>query len=119
MMKKSNIAIIILSAAVVIMSFLYFNGQGINSDKDAVIEHLKFQKDSTQLYDKKQSEAREAAYRSSADSLLEYNKIYIKADSINKIIIRNEKAKLRLLTRAGRDHVRDSIFRANGVTVRP
>lgn len=98
--------------------FFNFNGYQNSSIIENENERLKFERDSIIGYDMEQSIMREISHKDKIDSLVNYNKVYIKADSINKLIIRNEKAKLRLLTRAGRDKVRDSIFTANNIPLR-
>ena len=116
-MKNTLIALGIV--VLVIVAYFSFNAyQTSKIDKDQ-IEALKFQRDSIITYNVAMSKEKEEAFKQVADSLIDYNKYYIKADSINKITIYNAKKQLKLLTRAGRDHVRDSVFRANNLPNSP
>lgn len=114
-MKSHSTLTWILAAGVVVALFLFFNSRQSNSILSNENERLKFERDSIIGYDMEQSIMKEIKSKEREDSLIGYNSVLIKADSINKITIRNEKAKLRYLTRAGRDRVRDSILRAANI----
>lgn len=116
-MKANNTVLIVVSILLVVFIFLYFNGRHTDNIQVNQIEALKFQRDSIVNSNLLISKQKEEQFKVVADSLIAYGYIYIKADSINKINIYNEKKKLSQLTRAGRDHVRDSLFRANNIQV--
>lgn len=117
--KRARVYILVLSFLLTFSIFFIFNGYRSSSiDRDQV-KNLKFQRDSIITYNTAESKKRESFHKQFADSLINYNQYYVKADSINQIIIYNEKRKLNLLTRSGRDRIRDSIFRANNLPNSP
>lgn len=112
-LKQLKIIAFVLFLLLLISIFFIFNGhRSLSIDRDQV-KNLQFQRDSIITYNIAESKKRESFHKQVTDSLINYNQYYVKADSINQIIIYNEKRKLTLLTRAGRDRVRDSIFSAN------
>lgn len=118
-MTRLTIAIIILSIALAVSLFFVINGRQTSQIDRDQIERMKFERDSTNAYNTAVSKEKEAAFKSYADSLINYNQFYVKADSINKITIYNAKKQLKYLNRAGRDRVRDSIFSANNLPATP
>jgi len=99
-----------------LLVFFLFNGYQFTNILENQVEALKHQRDSIINNNIIESKQKELNHQKIADSLIKYNEYYVKADSINRITIYNERKKLNLLTRAGRDHVRDSIFRANNIS---
>lgn len=117
--KQTWILVFILLAGLGICGFFLINNRTTSKIDQDQIKALKFQRDSIITYNIAASKEKEASFKHKADSLVNYNQYYIKADSINKINIYNAKKQLKYLTRAGRDHVRDSIFRANNLPNSP
>ena len=115
----SRVIVFVLLIILIISIFFNIIGYRTSSIDQRQVDALKFQRDSIISYNSIQSKKTELLYKQVADSLINYNKYYVEADSINKIIIYNEKRKLNQLTRAGRDRVRDSIFRANNLPNSP
>lgn len=114
-MKPSTIFIIILIAGLSISLYFLFSGQQFTRIQDNQIEALKFQRDSILNSSITASKEKESSYKQVVDSLVRYSRTYTKADSLNKIHLYNEQKKIRLLTRAGRDKVRDSLFLSNSI----
>lgn len=114
-MKKSTIAIIVLSIVSVISLFFNGNGYRYSRIKEKEVEDLTFQRDSIVKYGFDQSVAKERLRKEETDSIIAYNSYYRQADSINKIKLSNEIKRLKKLTRADRDRLRDSISIANGI----
>lgn len=118
--KKILISVVVLLLAILgVCIFFLINNHRTNKIDQDQIEALKFQRDSIIIYNTAVSKEKEASFKNYADSLVNYNQYYIKADSINKITIYNAKKQLKYLTRAGRDRVRDSLFRANNLPNSP
>ena len=118
-MTIKNTLIVLLLVILGVCIFFIINNRTTSKIDQDQIKALKFQRDSIITYNVAVSKEKEASFKNYADSLVNYNQFYIKADSINKITIYNAKKQLKYLTRAGRDRVRDSLFRANNLPDSP
>ena len=114
-MNHTTIFIVILISCLGVSLFFVFNGQQFTKIKDNQIEALQNQRDSILTYTICKSKQNEQRYKQVTDSLINYGRIYVKADSLNKIQLYNKQREIRLLTRAGRDRLRDSIFKYNNI----
>lgn len=103
----------------IIAILLWLCFRNTTPDVSPEIDKLKFQRDSIVQADVIKSQEAQKSFRHFADSCRDYVSYYEKADSINHYKIRHEKGKIKHLTPTERDHVRDSIYRANGVPTSP
>lgn len=104
-------------AAIGILLWIMFGK--ISPSNSAELERIKFQRDSLIQADIDKTELNAAKYHKFADSCKAFARTFVVADSINQFKNRHEKAKIKKLTPSQRDHVRDSIFRSEGIPNSP
>lgn len=112
-----NLKNLVLIGIALIFAFLYFN-KGDGGDYSKELKSVTAQRDLAIANGIKDHDSAAAAYHNLADSFDLASVRYRVADSINHYKNTHEKAKTPRLTNSQRDHVRDSIFRSNGIPLR-